>query len=80
MAINIKYRTSNQAAFYFVAFLIIAFAMAFGMGVAWLLLWAWNLLAVTASWNAIVPISWKTVAATMVILAIIRSIFSRSKN
>ncbi|WP_324029285.1 hypothetical protein GC087_21420 [Pantoea sp. JZ2] len=80
MAINIKYRTSNQAAFYFFAFLIITFAIAFGMGVAWLLLWAWNLLAVTAGWAAIVPISWKTVAATMVILAIVRSISSRSKN
>jgi len=59
---------------------IIVFGLSLSLGFAWVMLWAWNLLASAAGWPVVIPINWPTVFAAMLVIWLLRSIFGRSKT
>lgn len=56
---------------------IVIFCLSLSLGFAWVVLWAWNLLAAAAGWSVVMPINWPTVFAAMLVIWLLRSIFGR---
>ncbi|MEN3257297.1 hypothetical protein AAH678_01305 [Sodalis endosymbiont of Spalangia cameroni] len=68
--------TTGQAIMVLTGLMI--FMLSVGLGFAWLLLWAWNLLASSTGWM-LIPVNCGTVFAAMIILWSIRQMVKRDK-
>jgi len=63
-----------------IAFTCLVFACALSLFICWGALSAWNLLATSAGWPYVMPISWGTVCGLWLVIIFVNLVFRRKKE